>query len=194
MFNGHLADQYTEQWDPVARDNIMYSAYLQSVPAMYNVLFDDDRYAQPGALSLQYNSFLWGGGLKRFEYDQNSLTSLIYWKMVESGFMGIACEPNCVFQICQQPAIIGFRMQDLVSGSSVAEEVVEGYKQAYKDFGHLDEDGHYHMLVLEDSKTMLPMRQAWVDGWVGTLMNTWNRDFVRRELSAPDCRLSRRRS
>lgn len=179
MFNAHLAEQYTEQWDPVAQDNIMYSAYLQSVPAMYNVLFDDDRYAQPGALSLQYNSFLWGGGIKTFEYDQNSLTSHIYWKMVESGFMGIACEPNCLFQICNQPAIIGFRMQDLADGGSVAEEVVAGYRKAYEDFGHLDEDGHYHMMVLEDSKTMIPMKEAWVDGWAGTLMNTWNRDFVR---------------
>lgn len=30
VFNAHLADQLTEQWDPVVRDNIMYSAYVQS--------------------------------------------------------------------------------------------------------------------------------------------------------------------
>ena len=30
VFNAHLAQGYHEEWDPVVRDNIMYSAYVQS--------------------------------------------------------------------------------------------------------------------------------------------------------------------
>ena len=40
-------------WDPVAKENIMYSAYLQSITLLYHYLFRDDKYAQPNSLSLK---------------------------------------------------------------------------------------------------------------------------------------------
>ena len=100
----------------------MYSAYVQSMARMYDVLFDDHRYAEPGALTFRYWSFFRGGDEKRFAYDQYSLNQHLYWRMVESGYLGIACEPNCIFQICNQPAILGFRMRDILTGGSTAEE------------------------------------------------------------------------
>ncbi|MFY0574850.1 hypothetical protein ACN28S_11210 [Cystobacter fuscus] len=63
IWNPHLAGR-PEQWDPVAHDNIMYSAYVQSMALMYNVLFDDARYAAPGALTLEYFTPFWGDGGK----------------------------------------------------------------------------------------------------------------------------------
>lgn len=74
--------------------------------------------------------------------------------MVESGYLGVACEPNCVFQICNQPAILGFRMHDLVYGGSIAEEVVRGYEQAWKDFGRIGENGHYNIMMSQDTKAV----------------------------------------
>jgi Linalool dehydratase/isomerase len=115
IFNAHLSSQYQEEWDPIARDNIMYSAYLQSMSLMYHYLFNDARYAQPGALTVRFWSYFWGGEEKRFVYDEKSLNDHLYRLMVESGYIGVACEPNCVFQICNQPAILGFRLHDLVA-------------------------------------------------------------------------------
>ena len=182
LFNAHLADHLTEQWNPVERDNIMYSAYVQSMALMYDVLFDDHRYAEPGALTFRYWSFFWGGDEKRFEYDQYSLNQHLYWKMVESGFLGIACEPNCIFQICNQPAILGFRLHDILTGGSTAEEVTRSYEQAWQQFGRLGENGHYTMMLSADTK--MPWRNdrvaPWIDAWCGALMNSWNRDFVRQ--------------
>ena len=180
VFNAHLAANYHEEWDPVIRDNIMYSAYVQSMALMYNYLFDDDRYAQPGALTFRYWSFFWGGPEHRFEYDQKSLNDHVYWQMVESGFLGVACEPNCVFQICNQPAILGFRMHDLVYGGSMAEDVTRSYEQAWKDFGRIGENGHYHIMVAQDTMAVRQNvgKSPWVDAWCGALMNMWNRDFV----------------
>ncbi|MDZ7881901.1 MAG: hypothetical protein U5N53_02825 [Mycobacterium sp.] len=185
MFNAHLG-RLSEEWDPVARDNIMYSAYLQSAATMFNVLFDDDRYAQPGALSFRFNALFWGHGDKDFTYDQNSLTDVLYWQMVQNGYLGIACEPNCVFQPCNQPAILGFRMHDQLTGGNIADDVVAGYKKAHAEYGHVGENGHYNMLVLEDSKMLVQNAEkyAWVDGWVGAMMNAWNREFVREHYAA----------
>jgi hypothetical protein len=147
---------------------------------LYNYLFDDDRYARPGALRFRHWSFFWGGPEKRFDYDQNSLNEHLYWQMVENGYLGIACEPNCIFQICNQPAILGFRLHDLLTGGSVAEQVTRGYEQAWRQFGRLDENGHYNMMLSQDSKTVRPnaLKAPWVDAWCGALMNMWNREFV----------------
>lgn len=178
--NAHLADGYHEEWNPVVRDNIMYSAYVQSCALLHDHLFADERYAAPGSLTFAHWSFFWGGDERRFEYDRDSLNEHLYWQMVENGYVGIACEPNCVFQICNQPAILGFRLHDLITGGSRAEDVVAGYEKVWADFGRLDPSGHYNQMVVEDSRVVVPNAAAapWVDAWCGALMNTWNRAFV----------------
>ena len=180
IFN-HEAGLAEPQTDPIAKDNIMYSAYLQSMSLMYNVLFADDRYAQPGALTLKFNPLFYHPieGYN-FEYDQNSINERVYWNMVESGYLGVACEPNCVFQICNQPAILGFRMHDLVNGGSRAAEVTEAYQKAWAEFGRLDSKGHYNMMMAQDTRAVRENLgpSPWVDAWCGTLMNMWNREFV----------------
>ncbi|MEU9336533.1 hypothetical protein AB0D49_25740 [Streptomyces sp. NPDC048290] len=180
VFNAQLTDSLGEEWDPVVRDNIMYSAYVQSMALTHDHLFASDRYAATGALTFKHWSFFWGGQEKRFSYDRDSLNDHIYWQMVENGYLGVACEPNCVFQICNQPAILGFRMHDLITGADRATEVVAGYERAWADFGRLDTNGHFNTMVLEDSRTVAPNEapSAWVDAWLGSLMNMWNRDFV----------------
>jgi hypothetical protein len=186
IFNQHLAHTYKEEWDPVARDNIMYSAYVQSLALLFNYLFDDDRYAKPGSLTFKFWSYFWGGEPRVFAYDQNSLNDHIYWLMVQSGYIGIACEPNCIFQICNQPAILGFRLHDLLTGGSRAEEVIKGYEAAWQEFGRIGENGHYNMMISEDTKKIRQNvgKSPWVDAWCGALMNMWNRDFVRRHYPA----------
>jgi hypothetical protein len=100
--------------------------------------------------------------------------------MVQSGFLGVACEPNCIFQICNQPAILGFRLHDLVYGGDVAAEVTRSYEQAWQEFGRVGENGHYHIMMAQDTRAVRPnvAKVPWVDAWCGALMNMWNRDFV----------------
>jgi len=180
-FNEHLSNDYVEQWDPVIRDNIMYSAYVQSGAVLHDYLFASDHYAQPGSLTFHHWTPLWGGDPKHFEYDRDSLTERIYWQMVKNGFLGVACEPNCIFQICNQPAILGFRMHDLIHGNDRAAEVIANYEKAWGDFGRLDDNGHYNVLITEDSHVVIPNadRAAWSDAWLGTLLSMWNKEFVR---------------
>jgi hypothetical protein len=186
IFNRHLSTNYQEEWDPVRRDNIMYSAYVQSMALLYNYLFDDDRYAKPDALTFKFWSYFWGGEPKVAKYDQNTLNEHIYWLMVESGYLGVACEPNCIFQICNQPAILGFRLHDLLTGGSRAQEVTQSYEAAWQTFGRLGANGHYQIMVSQDSRTARPnvAQSPWVDAWCGALMNMWNRDFVRTHYPA----------
>jgi len=180
VFNRHLSDQYQEEWDPVRRDNIMYSAYVQSLALLYSYLFDDSELAKPGAITFKHWSYFWGGEPKVFAYDENSLNEHLYWLMVQSGFLGVPCEPNCIFQICNQPALLGFRLHDLRHGGTRAQEVTQAYEAAWRQFGRIGDNGHYHVMLAADTKVVRPNlgRAPWVDAWTGALMNMWNRDFV----------------
>jgi hypothetical protein len=184
---GYLHIPESEGWhDPVVKDNIMYSAYIQSLALMYNVMFDDDRYAQKGALTFQFKPMAYGPpeGYK-FEYDQNSLNDVIYWGMVEQGYLGVACEPYCVFQICNQPPILGFRMHDHLSGGSRAEEVTTGYLKAWADVGGvLDTTGHYQTFKAMHANIVIPSVGVWSDAWQGALMHAWNPEFVKQHYPA----------
>jgi hypothetical protein len=176
----------TEGWvDPIVKDNIMYSAYLQSMTLLYNVLFNDDKYAASGALTLKHNPLFWGGQQGHsFEYDQNSVNERVYWNMVENGYLGVACEPNCVFQACNQPAILGFRLHDVLTGGNRAEEVTKGYLAAWQEFGGvLDDRGHYNTVVRTAARQVLPGHSVWSDAWCGALMNAWNSEFVKKNYA-----------
>ncbi|KAH8672300.1 hypothetical protein BGZ61DRAFT_536946 [Ilyonectria robusta] len=166
--------------NPVEKDNIMYSAYLQTMTLLFNSLFDDDRYTNPGALTLKYEPYFWGEteGF-RFEYDQNSLNKVVYWNMVEHGFLGVPCEPYCVFQICNQPPIIGFRLHDELNGGNTANEATAGYIKAWEDYGgSLDEKGDFKLFVTLHEPHIIPSPGPGMDAWCATLMHSWNPDFV----------------
>lgn len=172
-------------WNPVERDNIMYSGYVQSMALLYHYLFRDDKYAKEGALTFSVKPLFWGMGGQHFAYDERSLNELIYWKMVQGGYLGIACEPNCVFQVCNQIPILGFRFHDLVYGGSLASEVTDGYLKAWEEFGMLDDSGHYRVMVQEHERAAISFPdQPWVDFWLASLMHAWNPDMV--NLHYPD--------
>lgn len=179
LTNGHLWGKVPAQWDPVKKDNIMFSAYLTLLPMLYTYLFDDDRYAQPGALTMSINPLTFGDRMD-FSYDQHTLSDTIYWQMVQNGYLGVACEPSCVFQICNQPSILAFRVEDFIKGTSRAQEVTEGYLNAWKEFGMLDPGGHFMVHVVTDLKIPIPNALPWLwsDAWLAALMHSWNPEFV----------------
>lgn len=179
--NAHLYGKLPARWDPIKEDNIMYSAYLLLLTRLYHYLFDDDRYTKPGALTLSLNPFTFGERMV-FEYDEESLSETIYWQMVQNGYLGVACEPNCVFQICNQPSILAFRIEDFLKGTSRADEVTEGYLRAWEEFGLVGENGHSTVHVAYDSRTPIPNALPWLwsDAWLAALMHAWNPEHVRR--------------
>ncbi|GKT92415.1 hypothetical protein Ct61P_10265 [Colletotrichum tofieldiae] len=167
--------------DPIAVDNIMYSAYLQSMTALYEILFNDGCYTEPGSIRLEHKPFFWGDGDFKFEYDQNSINDIIYWKMVENGYIGVACEPGCIFQICNQPAILGFRWNDELKGTKIADEVTTGYVKAWDDYGgRIDSNGILRFYLVQHIQMVIPSVGPGVEAWCLMLMHSWNPDFVEK--------------
>ena len=179
-FNKYLGPQ-EQQWNPVVKDNIMYSAYLQSMALMHHYIFRDDKYAKPGSLTIRLDTKFWHEGGFTFEYDENELNSLVYWQMAEQGFLGVACEPGCVFQICNQPSLIGFRMHDLINGGEMAEEASKGYIAAWEEFGMLDEQGNFKTLVLTGIRQPITVDMPQMNFWLMTLMHSWRPEIVEQQ-------------
>jgi len=178
--NEHLYGKLPARWDPVEKDNIMYSAYLMLLTRLYHYLFDDDRYTRAGALTMSINPFTFGENMV-FEYDEESLSETIYWQMVQNGYLGVACEPNCIFQICNQPSILAFRCEDFIKGTSRSDETTEGYLKAWEEFGLVGENGHSIVNIAHDSRTPIPNALPWLwsDAWLAALMHAWNPEHVR---------------
>ena len=169
------------RWDPVAEENIMYSAYVQSMSLIYHYLFRDDKYDQPGALTFELKTRFWHEGGFKFAYDERSLNEIIYWQLAENGFLGVACEPNCIFQICNQPSLIGFRMHDLVYGGDLATQASEGYVNAWKEFGMLDEAGNFQTLVIAKERVVVPGGAPSMNFWLMTLLHSWYPQIVEQQ-------------
>jgi len=184
--NGPLNRAHGElpaEWNPLIKDNIMYSAYLQVMALLYHYLFRDARYSREGALTLQMRPLYWGSD-KTFVCDERTLNDHIYWSMVKRGYLGIACEPNCVFQICNQVPILGFRLHDMIYGTTMAADVTQGYLRAWEEFGVLNESGHFNMMVMEKERLVVPQETPWTDFWLGALMHAWNADFIEQHYPA----------
>ncbi|MCA6107016.1 linalool dehydratase/isomerase domain-containing protein [Bradyrhizobium cenepequi] len=164
--------------DPVVRENIMYSGHLSAMVGMYAMLFNDDVHDQPGALTFLHNPIFWGMGPERYEYTRTSLNEVIYWQMVENGWLGVACEPNCVFIVCNQFPMLGFRFADLRKGTSVAEEATRSYRTAWDKKGMLSAEGWFHGWWRVEQDDFVPPKSVGWTAWGGAIMNTWNRDFV----------------
>lgn len=80
----------------------MYSGHLLLMVALYGMLFDSDDYEKEGSLTFNWNPIFWGLGPEKFEYSRKSIQDVILKEMEKNGWVGVCCEPNMVFVVCNQ--------------------------------------------------------------------------------------------
>lgn len=88
--------------DPIVRENIMYSGHLLLMVSLYAMLFDDDEFEKKDSMAFNWNPLFFGLGPERFTYDTASLQKAILAEMERNGWVGVCCEPNLVFVVCNQ--------------------------------------------------------------------------------------------
>lgn len=88
--------------DPVVRENIMYSGHLLLMTSLYGMLFDEEEFEREGGLTFLWNPLFWGMGAERFEYDNRGLQRAVVEEMQRNDWVGVCCEPNLVFVVCNQ--------------------------------------------------------------------------------------------
>ncbi len=177
-----------ESWtDPVVKENIMFSGHLYLMAGMHAMLFDDDRYNEPDSFVFEWNPMFQGLAPERYSYHRGSLGEAIYWQMVENGWLGVACEPNCIFIACNQFPLLGFRFEDLRNGTDRATEATDGYRAAWERKGMLDEHGFPYKFWRLRQDTFVRSEDIGLPAWSASMMNAWNRE-VAREMFARQLR------
>jgi len=81
---------------------MQYSGHLLLMVSLYAMLFDDDKYEKEDALIFDWNPVFWGMGPQRFLYNRKSLQDSILAEMEKENWLGVCCEPNAIFVVCNQ--------------------------------------------------------------------------------------------
>ena len=176
-----LTESRTPWADPIVKENIQYSGRLSQMVGLHSVLYNDDKYNDPKhAFKFEWNTRYGNDGPQTFEYTQDKIAQTIYWQMVESGFMGVVCEPNSIFIICNNYAIHGLRYNDIRRGTNIADEVSRGFRTAWEQKGWRNEYGIFLTTysIHQDQKHFQgenPQRNS----YVGLQMNSWNPDLIK---------------
>ncbi|GJC89183.1 linalool dehydratase/isomerase [Colletotrichum liriopes] len=165
--------------DPIVKENIMYSGHLLMMVSLYAMLFDDDEFEKPDSLEFVWDPVFFGMGPEKFSYSAQTLQDTILKEMENNGWVGVCCEPNCVFVVCNQFPLIGVRLRDARQGTTVIEGVLEKYKAAWDKKGLVGSDGLFPDLWMVKQDFTLPAKDPAWTAWGCAFMNAWNSTFVR---------------
>ena len=70
--------------------------------SLYSMLFNSEKYDGDSALIFNWDPVFWGMGDEKYRYDRMSLQKIILQEMEKENWLGVCCEPNCIFVACNQ--------------------------------------------------------------------------------------------
>jgi len=189
---------YPEEHDPVKFRNIMYSGHLGHMVGLYEMLYHDNKYDEPGSIL-----FEWGPD-ERFEYDHAKLNQVMHEQMTKLPKHCIECEPNACFPECNQHPILSFLLYDQQHGTNLY-EAREGFFDFFLQEKMINPKTHETaMLYLVKQEVtvssssprynnafdilavpaiglnIVNIRSASADGWNGAFMHVWEPDYISR--------------
>ncbi|KAK3117725.1 hypothetical protein LTR53_000654 [Teratosphaeriaceae sp. CCFEE 6253] len=166
--------------DPIVRENIMYSGHLLLMVSLYAMLFDDDEFEKEGSMVFDWNPLFFGLGPEKFCYDTQSLQKAILKEMERNGWVGVCCEPNMVFVVCNQFPMIAMRYNDVRHSTHTIDDVLPKYKSAWVGKGGMVRDnGLFPDAWLEKQDFVLNAADPGWTAWAAAFMNTWNSELLR---------------
>ncbi|KAJ5120467.1 uncharacterized protein N7515_009855 [Penicillium bovifimosum] len=163
--------------DPVCKENIMYSGHLLNMVSLFSMLFNDDQFDQEGAITFKWNPLFWGMGEETFSYTRTTLQKTILAGMESEGWVGVCCEPNWVFIICNQFPILATRYNDVRNGTRLVDDVLRKYKAAWADKGFIGENGLFRRLYATRQKQTVDADDIGHSAWTMAFM-PWNYDLI----------------
>lgn len=181
--------ELVEGWvDPVSSKNVMYSGHLLMMVSLYEMLYRDGYYAQPGSLTFECRPPFRGLGPQDFEYDHHSLATTIASQFSLTHGLGCECEPNGVFVYCNQFPMLGLLNYDHVYGTNIGRPLLEKFRRAWAEKTNLFDETN-----MEDLPVFYAVQQdevitegstenkeaASVVSW-GPLIHVWEPEYIEK--------------
>ncbi|KAK0916229.1 hypothetical protein LTR02_000776 [Friedmanniomyces endolithicus] len=166
--------------NPIARENIMYSGHLLLMVSLYAMLFDDNEFEKEGSIVFNWDPLFFGLGPEKFTYDTASLEKAILKEMERNGYVGVCCEPNMVFVVCNQFPMIAMRYNDARHSTNTIPTLLPKYQDAWKAKGGMvRSNGLFPDAWLEVQDHVLSASDPGWTAWAAAFMNTWNSSLIR---------------
>ena len=186
-YAAHIKSTEAGWIDPMANKNIMYSGHLFQMVGIYSVLFNDAKYDQAGSLTLHNRPFFYPKETReKYDYDHSSLAELIHKQLVDSDYLGVECEPNGVYNACNQHPVLGLMHYDQSHGTNLS-SILPAYRESLeKRLIHHETKQHMYyyrgqqdeVVQVEDALDTKGPHPA-INAWPGVMMNAWARDLTR---------------
>jgi hypothetical protein len=187
-FGNFSAPMREPSMDPVRHENIMYSGHLLMMVGLYAAIYGDDKYDDPGSIVFRSGSFFFPEEHRQtIKYDHTSLAETIYRQFVGNDYIGVACEPNLVFPMCNQHALLGLLAYDHTHDTNL-QNVFSAHKEWYKELWVEPATRMYNIEVKLDKRTIrhqpgpdqYPVPLSWANGWTGMFMHAWDKEYVEK--------------
>ena len=115
-----LWGNFTTDFDPIKKDNIMLSGWTGMAIGVYTTVTGDDHYTQPGSMTFTYDN-------KSFCYDVHTMAECVYNNFQKSEWTLFPCEPNWVYNMCNETGITFLAQHDRLYGTGYCNDVYDDY-------------------------------------------------------------------
>lgn len=172
-----------EPWpDPVARENIMYSGHLLLMVSLYTMLFDDDEFERPNSIVFDWDPRWWGLGPRKFHYSISTLQNIILTEMEQNGWVGVCCEPNVVFVVCNQFHLLATRYIDARNDTTVLNEILPKYVAALEAKGMMQNNELIAALWMQKQDVVVKSTDVTLTAWASVFLAAWNSKLVKAQF------------
>lgn len=113
---------FSLDWDPMKRDNIMLSGYLGTMLGAYESTTGDDRYRRSGAMPFRL-------GRRTWPYTHDMVAAAVHDNMRRSGMTLFPCEPNWIYSACNMTGINTLLLSDRLHGTGFIDSIGEKFRR-----------------------------------------------------------------
>lgn len=119
-----LLGNFTTNFDPVAKDNIMVTGFFLQGLMLYTANTRDDRYCQPGSLRFYISKDL------VYDYDIHSIRECMMRQWHTNPFCLFPCEPNWIYTPCNFQGLTGSYLYDRYFGGKETELLTPVFEES----------------------------------------------------------------
>jgi len=194
-FEPNMDRPYPENRDPVSLGNIMYSGHLGHMINLYQMLYNDRKWDQPGSIA-----FKWDDG-PQFVYNNQSLQEAMFLQLISNPVPGIECERNAIFPVCNLHPMLSWKLFDQTHATRYFDAAHPLFDRFFVS-NFVDPKTHSYAIIYlikqglvfsswnpRYGNKMDPLiksmvdkganfNSASIDGWIGTFMHAWNPRLV----------------
>lgn len=114
--------------DPIAYRNIMYSGHLSQMINLYQMLYNERKFDEPGSIILKWDD------RTQFVYDNQKLQDAMFMQLIRiNPVPGIECEPNAIFPACNTHPHLGWKLYDQAHGTRYFDAANPLFLKFFKD-------------------------------------------------------------